>query len=172
MLELKKADKNDLPVILSIVEDGIISLKKQGLPQWQNGYGPQENQLLADIEKQESYLLMVDGEIYGTAALVSGVDDVYTAIKDGQWSGNDSEYRSIHRFALAAKATGKGFAKRFLRLLAESAQESGCNDIRIDTHPENIKMQKAILGAGFTYRGMVEFPIPDGKRKAYQIIMP
>jgi RimJ/RimL family protein N-acetyltransferase len=56
-----------------------------------------------------------------------------------------------------------------MRGLIETAEGIGYRDIRIDTHPLNEIMQKVILRAGFIYRGMVEFAIPDGKRRAYQL---
>ena len=71
--------------------------------------------------------------------------------------------------AIDADFRGKGFAQPFLRGLIETAEGMGYRDIRIDTHPLNAIMQKVILRAGFVYRGMVEFDMPDGKRRAYQL---
>ncbi|MGX7164445.1 GNAT family N-acetyltransferase [Enterococcus massiliensis] len=168
-MEIRKAQQADLSSILSIVADGVLSLKKQGLPQWQNGFSPQKEQIETDIQREESYVLINDEAVVGTAALVSGIDPVYAAIQNGSWEGSDN-YLSIHRFAIASHTVGKGYGKAFLELLVNQAIALGVKDIRIDTHNGNIGMQRTIEKAGFSYRGIVKFPIPDGERKAYQWI--
>lgn len=40
MIQFRKATLSDLPEMMALFEMGIQSLKKQGSPQWQNGYGP------------------------------------------------------------------------------------------------------------------------------------
>jgi RimJ/RimL family protein N-acetyltransferase len=47
----------------------------------------------------------------------------------------------------------------------------GYRDVRIDTHPANEPMKRAIASTGFTYRGVVEFAIPDGVRAAFQLLL-
>ncbi len=46
-----------------------ISLLRKG-SQWQNGQKPTKETILNDIERKESYVLIVEDQIAGTAALV------------------------------------------------------------------------------------------------------
>lgn len=165
-MKFRQATLEDLPALMEIVQDAIKILCQQGSPQWQNGYGPNEEKLRNDIEAKVMFVLE-DVSILAMGALIPGVDPVYTAIQDGQWEGHAS-YLSIHRIAVAKQSSGKGLAKSLLIHLVNEGHRQGVRDVRIDTHELNIGMQRAILATGFHYRGIVYFPIPDGKRYAYQ----
>jgi len=169
MINIRKAETNDIEKILTVLESGRIFLQSQGLSQWQDGYGPSQF-VEEDIATNRGYVLILQEDIIcGYAALVEGIDECYTNIKDGCWDNPHEKYISIHGVAIDADFRGKGFADLFMRGLIEIAESIGYRDIRIDTHPLNEIMQKVILRAGFVYRGMVEFAIPDGKRRAYQL---
>ena len=60
---LRKAEPSDLPDILAIIEDGRRTLQKSGIPQWQNGDGPNQEILAKDIDQQTCYILMVLGNL-------------------------------------------------------------------------------------------------------------
>ena len=167
-MEFRRAEPTDLPEVMKIVTDAIHLLGSQGSPQWQAGYGPDEEKIRTDILNHELYVL-VEEEILGMIALVQGIDPVYTAIKNGSWLGNDT-YVSLHRVAVAIDVSGKGIAKKLLHYSIEESIKHGLTDIRIDTHELNIGMQKAILASGFEFRGELYFPIPHGKTQAYQFI--
>lgn len=159
----------DLSAILEIIESARAYLKEQGSPQWQNGYGPDEATLKGDITAGYLWVAAVEDTVVGTASLIPGIDPVYTAIADGSWTGDATgEYLSIHRFAVGGDRRGQGIGRQFLQALTEHCFEQGIGDVRIDTYPENRPMIKVILDSGFTYRGIVHFPIPDGERNAYQ----
>lgn len=166
-MEFRRATMADLPALMVIVQEAIELLKQQGSPQWQNGYGPTQEKISKMIQKQEMYVLE-DQIIVAMGALVHGIDPVYTAIEEGEWQG-DAPYISIHRVAVARQFTGKGLAKKILELLVNEAKKQGIDDVRIDTHQLNVGMQKAILSSGFSYCGIVHFPVPEGERKAYQL---
>ncbi|MDN6640855.1 MAG: GNAT family N-acetyltransferase [Tetragenococcus sp.] len=165
----RQAEMSDIPQIMVLAAQGIESLKKQGSPQWQDGYGPTQSQIEQDIKKEAAYVLEEE-KIIAYAALVAGKDPVYTAIKEGSWSGAQP-YVSIHRVVVDNHLTGKGLAQKMLLRLINVSQQRGFNDIRIDTYHLNISMQKAIKKAGFIYRGKVYFPIPHGDRWAYQYLI-
>lgn len=63
MEKFRKTTEDDLVELMAIFEEGIAFLKAQGSPQWQDGYGPKENQIKADIANGESYVLVKDGKI-------------------------------------------------------------------------------------------------------------
>ena len=168
-MNIRIAEANDIEKILSVLESGRKFLKSQGLSQWQGGYGPGPH-VQRDIANHWGYVLVSEENlICGYAALVEGVDECYENIKGGSWDHSHEKYISIHAVAIDADFRGKGFAEVFMHRLIETAQSMGYRDIRIDTHPLNEIMQKVILRAGFVYRGMVEFDMPDGKRKGYQL---
>ncbi|MBO1299413.1 MULTISPECIES: GNAT family N-acetyltransferase [unclassified Enterococcus] len=163
---LRKTTPNDLPRVMEIIDQAAAYLAEQRLPQWQGEQKPSEKQINKDIERQESYVLIDEGVIVGTASLVAGIDPVYTAI-DGKWEG-EGEYLSIHRVALDQKIRGKKIGKQLLEHLLTVAAYQRVTDVRIDTFPTNQPMERTIYSAGFSYCGMIEFPFTHGERKAYQ----
>lgn len=161
------SDVDDIDIIL---HQGKKFLNEQGLPQWQNGYGPSRTMIEQDITNQEGYVLLIDGNISGYAALIKKIDNSYADISEGQWDLKYDKYISIHRVAIRSENRGNGLSKYFLHELISIAGNIGYHDIRIDTYPLNHIMEKAILSSGFSYKGMICFPIPDGERKAYQLL--
>ena len=79
---MKKATEEDLPRVLDIIDLAKKTLKKRGVNQWQNGY-PDPEILTQDIKDGINYIMVLDGEVVGTAALQQGIDPNYETIKDG-----------------------------------------------------------------------------------------
>ena len=169
---LRKAEPSDLPDILAIIEDGRRTLQKSGIPQWQNGDGPNQEILAKDIDQQTCYILMVEDALAGVGVLCSEIDPAYEAIFNGSWQPHSqATYTAIHRVALKSSFQGQGLALMLLRSLITAARLQGATDIRIDTHPQNIAMQHLIKKAGFVYQGDVILDVNDGERYAYQMIL-
>ncbi|MCQ2414130.1 MAG: GNAT family N-acetyltransferase [Clostridia bacterium] len=101
-----------------------------------------------------------DGVLLGVFAMLPSPDPTYAVI-DGKWL-TDGDYYVLHRVA-------SSFAEgRFLERVLEYA--SGvCPVLRIDTHRDNLPMQKAILRNGFTYCGIITLENGD-PRLAYERI--
>ena len=170
MIEFRKATLSDLPEMMVLFEMGIQSLKKQGSPQWQDGYGPNHEKIAEDIKNQESYVLLYDGQMAASSALVKGVDPVYTAITGKGWIG-EGPYASIHRVVVSDHFRGKQLSAHLLKALEEEALAIGIHDLRIDTYQANLGMQKIIAGCGYQFCGQIVFPIPHGERLAYQKLL-
>ena len=47
---------------------------KSGIPQWQNGDGPNQEILAKDIDQQTCYILMVEDALAGVGVLCSEID--------------------------------------------------------------------------------------------------
>lgn len=89
-----------------------------------------------------------------------GNEPTYDNIFDGNWLNND-EYGVIHRIAVVEPH--KGIASFCIQWCLKI-----CPNMRIDTHKNNIPMQKTILKNGFQYCGIIKKE--DGsERLAYQI---
>lgn len=170
-MEFRQGTLNDLEEIHQIMLEGIQYLKSQGSPQWQDGYGPTKVKIKEDIENHSCYVLVnEDQEITGTIALIQGVDPAYTAISEGNWEGR-GPYIALHRVATRQQFRGQGIALQLLTNSLIECTRLGVLDVRIDTHRLNIPMQKVIKKVGFTYRGLVHFPILNGERIAFQKII-
>ncbi|MHC5218415.1 GNAT family N-acetyltransferase [Enterococcus sp. LJL128] len=170
-LYMRQAAAADLDEIMAIIEGARRGLALQGIPQWQDGTGPNSEIVKKDMSDTVSYVLMLEDEIVGTGALLTAEDPAYEQIQEGSWDTTASRYVSIHRIAVSDQHQGKGFAVSLIRFLITAARLQGFTDIRIDTHPQNKIMQKVIQQAGFEWRGNILLDVPDGERYAYQQVL-
>lgn len=159
---IRKADFADFPRILEIYEEARQYMRLSGNPnQWWD-YHPAESVLRQDIADRKLYLCVADAEIMGVFFYEQGSDPTYEHIERGQWL-NDNPYGVIHRIAAAHR--GKGVATFcFHWALAQ------CPDLRIDTHEDNIAMQKALEKNGFRRCGIIRIFNGD-ERIAYHKAM-
>ncbi len=160
-MNIRLAKLEELEKIESIYSDAREFMKENGNPrQWKNTYPP-HNLILSDIEGGNLYTVFEDDEISGVFYFKSGDDPSYEKIYEGSWK-NSLPYGVIHRIAVSKNARGKGIAKA-----AFDYAYSLCGNVKIDTHIDNIPMQKALEKCGFCRCGIIQ--LPDGEERiAYQ----
>ncbi|MQS76030.1 GNAT family N-acetyltransferase [Companilactobacillus halodurans] len=168
---LRQSIPDDLPKIVNIIEGAKETLRNRGVAQWQQGY-PDEAILSQDINEKISFVLMLDGEVVGTAALQQGYDKNYQKMTTGAWS-KDSEvtYSVIHRIAVEPGHQGQHLSASLVQQLLTMSYYLGYRDVRIDTHPDNLVMQHVISSNGFVEKGTITMDTDHRIRKAYQILL-
>lgn len=158
-MEIRKAKPSDLPALMLVYNGARKYMRESGnLVQWTKGY-PGEAVILNDIQNGNSYVCMDEGRIAGVFSLIFGEDPTYMKIYAGQWQ-NDRPYGTVHR--IAVQSHNKGVASYCLDWCFNK-----CGNVKIDTHRDNLPMQKLLLKNGFIYCGIIY--LPDGsERLAYQ----
>ena len=146
-MNIRNAKVNELNIIKAIYEDAKTFMRQSGnMHQWTGNY-PSEELILKDTENGNCYVCTDESGIIGVFCLFEGPDKTYVNIYNGEWK-DDSDYYVIHR--IAVKAHGKGVAKEcFDYGLAKNGH------LRIDTHRDNIPMQRALLKNGFKKCGII-----------------
>ena len=134
-------------------------MRENGNPdQWGDSY-PSEALIMDDIGKGCCHVCEVRGEPVGVFYYKEGDDPAYAAVHEGEWI-SDAPYAVIHRIAVATHCRGVAsycFDYCF----------SLCPNIRIDTHRNNLPMQRSLAKNGFTRCGIIY--LEDGsERIAYQ----
>ena len=167
-MNIRLAKPADIDTVEAIMDDARKYLGSQGLPQWQDGYGPNRAALDDDVKLGRGYVLEIDGAVHGYAAIQHGPDDSYEALANGSWNGPGGPYIVVHRVMIGQAKRGQRIGAAFMNMLAEEARRLGCKDIRIDTHPGNVIMKKVITDSGFVQCGDIMMNIPNGERVAYQ----
>jgi hypothetical protein len=112
------------------------------------------------MEKGASYVCCDGDEVVATFYFEMNADDpTYRKIYDGEWK-NDEPYAVIHRIAVKYQGRGiVGFCyDECFKLFP---------NLKIDTHKDNIPMQKSLINAGFEYCGIIHLANGD-ERLAYQ----
>ena len=152
MLNYRTAQTADLPAMMKMVEEAKEGFRARNIDQWQKGE-PNEQGLTEGIEKSVVHVLEENGEVLGMITVVPGpeADD---AVIDGAWL-NDEPYFAFHRVCVSEAHKGKGLAASLFSYSEAFAKEKGVRNIRIDTHPDNLSMQKALAKNGYTFCGKI-----------------
>lgn len=159
-MDFRKASADDLALIEEIYALARNFMSSAGNPkQWRNNYPP-ASLILQDISHGNLYLGYSSLGIEGVFAFVPGADPTYSAI-NGKWLW-DGEHSCVHRVASLGKSHG------FLRAVMDFCFNLA-DSIRIDTHRDNIPMQRALESYGFSKCGIVFLDDGD-ERIAYQMV--
>ena len=158
---IRKAEYTDIRRALDIYDSARRFMRSRGnAVQWVNGY-PSEELLRADVAAGQLYVMEDADGVYAVFAFIIGDDPTYQVIR-GAWL-NDKPYCAVHR--VASRGERPGAAGECLKWCLEQ-----CGNVRIDTHDDNIPMQRVLDKAGFTKCGRIW--IEDGTpRVAYQKIL-
>ena len=140
------AQQEHLDTMCRITEQAKAQLKTLELDQWQKGY-PSRTVWEADIAQQTAWLAVENESILGVFAFQTTPDPSYTII-EGKWL-TDTPYASMHRVCVSDHSKGKGVAGAMFNYGFEMARTLGYRSMRIDTHPGNLPMQRALEKAGF-----------------------
>ena len=151
-MEFVPAAEEHLSALCKITEDAKAQLKRMGVDQWQKGY-PSEAVWASDIEKKITWVAVENGEVLG-AFMFQTAPEISYAKLEGAWL-TDGDYASLHRVCVAENRKGTGVVGEMFRHAFELAKQAGCPSVRIDTHAENIPMQRALEKAGFKPCGTI-----------------
>lgn len=156
---IREAVPADTDIILNLYERARVFMAAHGNPsQWGNTYPPQ-SLVTEDIRKNHSYVCIEHEHIIATFYYCFGEDDTYKHIYSGNWL-NDAPYGAVHR--ITSDGTVKGAASFCLDWAFRQ-----CGNLKIDTHRENLVMQKLLQKNHFVSCGIIY--LPDGsERLAYQ----
>ena len=145
-MNYRLAQKTDIDRLVSMAESAKAYFRENGIDQWQKGE-PNAACMLDAIGRQEIYVLEEDGEVMAMITIVSGPEPSYAAI-DGAWL-NEEPYCAFHRVCVDSEKKGRGLAAQLFSQAEGTARSLGFSNIRIDTHPDNRSMQRALEKSGF-----------------------
>ncbi len=158
---IRKTEECYIPFAAEIYKDAREFMRSSGNPsQWHTHY-PSEASIRADMNEGASYVCLDGDEVVAVFYFKVGEDKTYKKIYDGAWLSDD-EYAVIHR--IAVKYQGRGIVGFCFDEMFRSFP-----NIKIDTHRDNIPMQKALQKRGFKYCGIIYLENGD-ERLAFQKI--
>ena len=160
-MEFRQANISDLDQIMEIIELSKKYLKETKVDQWQDGY-PAKEDLRRDIESGSSYVLTNKDEIVATTVISLDGESTYNSIFNGEWITNE-DYIVMHRVAVHDKYKGKGIFKELIKEAESLALNKGIFSIKIDTHRDNISMQRAVVKNDFQKCGIIY--LEDGSER-------
>ncbi len=159
-MNIRQTTFEDLEVVMKLYKDARAFMQASGNgTQWGSTY-PERSLIEEDIQNGKSYVCLAEDEIVATFYFDKGEDPTYKVIEEGAWL-NDSHYAVVHRIVGIGQRGAASFCLDWCFMQ--------CNNIRIDTHRNNVPMQNLLKKNGFEYCGIIH--IADGsERLAYQKI--
>ena len=152
---IRKTKDSDIAAAEAIYESARSFMRTAGNPdQWRDGY-PGKREILSDMAEGRSYVCEDGGEVVAVFYFGEGPDPTYEKIYGGEWL-NDGPYSVIHR--IAVKHHGRGIVDF---CFSECFKLSG--NLKIDTHKDNIPMQRVLLRAGFRECGTIYLASGDAR---------
>ena len=144
---IRLAALSDLPRLLEIYDTARSFMHCAGNPtQWPANY-PDQTLLAEDIALHRLFVMEDRGDIYGCFMLAAGPDATYAQIFDGAWCSS-TPYGVLHRVASDGSRHGL-----LTECVAFASQQFA--HLRIDTHKDNLPMQRALAREGFIHRGTI-----------------
>ena len=161
MFIFRKSTTNDIDTMVQIANDAKEQLKNNGIDQWQSGTYPDRELFMQDVEDGLGYVVSEEGEVVAICAVTFEAEVSYQKLFSGSWrTDDDAVYATIHRAAVARKHQGKHITQFLFNSVVKLAAEEGALSVRVDTHPDNTAMNRALQKAGFEKCG--EFYIQEG----------
>lgn len=118
-----------------------------GLEQWTGNYPAYEN-FYKDYLEKGLYVLLKDDQIIGSVSIFVENEPAYLEV-----SWEKERALVVHRIIVDPLEQGKGFGKELIEYAISMAKKDGFESVKIDTHPDNLKMQKLLKSMNFSYRG-------------------
>lgn len=163
-MEVRRTQEKDIDSVMDIYAKSRKFMKENGNPtQWGNNF-PNIELVKYDVERN-GYVIVKNGEILGVFVLEENAHEPAYDSNDGIWL-NDKPYAVIHRCATGV--IHKGIGQFILEWCFNKF-----NNIRIDTHEDNIPMRNLLDKNGYKYCGKVYYIAKYygkdyGERFAYQ----
>ena len=158
-MRIRKSNFDDIPAIEVIYQNAKKFMRENGnAAQWNTDY-PNGESAKFDIENGIGYVCEDAGEVVAVFAFCVGNEPTYDKIYDGKWLDSEG-YAYIHR--IAVKHHGRGIVD-----FCFSECFKLYPNLKIDTHEDNLPMQRVLIRNGFSHCGKIY--LEDGsERLAYQ----
>lgn len=142
---IRKADLEDLNIIISIFESGIKTMCNSGIYQWDDIY-PTSDVIKEDILKNEMYVGTKDNIIVSAFAVNNECDEQY---KNGMWKYSSENYAVIHRLCVNPDYQNQKIARNTMIEIEEILTKQGVESIRLDAFSLNPYALKLYENLGY-----------------------
>lgn len=144
---IRKASKYDLEDLVQLSKIVKRDMQMNGIHQWGEDY-PSYTHFENDFLYHGLFVYESDGFVIASISALPENDPSYQELT---WSGTNAMV--IHRLMVHPFYMNQQVASQLMQYVIDLAIEKGKDSIKIDTHPDNYRMQKFILKWGFVEIG-------------------
>jgi len=158
---IEKAKFSDIDEIVALAAKTRENMLFNGLKQWIGNY-PDKISFMKDFEKNGLYIYKEGETIIASISILPENDPAY---KEIDWLKNHSLV--IHRVVVNPYQQKKGIGIELFTYAKNLGIQGRYESIKVDTHPDNFKMQGLIIKAGYTKIGYLS----GINRLAYELVL-
>ena len=158
-MQIRLATKDDLPSLMALVRRVVPLMRATGNLQWDETY-PNEAVFQRDIDLNQLWVALVDGNIAGVAAVTMDQEPDYTQVG---WNIEEPAI-VVHRLAVDPVFRGQGAAGALMQKAEEVAVERGITVLRVDTNTQNEATQRLFPKLGYVLAGEIGLVYRPGLR--------
>lgn len=155
-LTLQPAAPDELADVLAVLDEAAAWLRESGIEQWPDSF--KARWVEPAIERGETWLARIDGEVVGTITL---------DWDDPLWEDTPGLAGYVHRMAVRRSASGLGAA--LLDWAAATSNALGCRYLRLDCVRSNSRLRSYYEARGFRHHGDAEVGVPLTWVSRYQL---
>jgi GNAT superfamily N-acetyltransferase len=156
---IRKGDLADVGILDGIARRVAEELHASGVDQWSSTY-PGAREFVADAVAGALHVDEIDGRIVGSISILPERDPAYDAVV---WAGRRSLV--VHRLMVDPSWRLRGVGTGLLAFAIATAKDAGADSLKVDTHPDNLRMRRLLESHGFIHRGH----LPMINREAYEL---
>ena len=159
---IRKATFNDLDAVDQLYSE-LIDAKEAGIIPviWRRGIYPSRKTALEALEREDLFVMDINGKIIGSAVINQIQDDVYAGAP-WQYDVPGDQVCVLHTLMISPSVFGKGYAREFLAFYEQYALEHGWPELRIDTNDRNLPAQAMYRKHGYCQVGIVQTKVFNG----------
>lgn len=158
---ITKAKQTDVFAVYQLSVKAKTQMKQIGLNQWDGDY-PYESVFMNDALQESLYIYKKEKQILGSISVLPENDPPY---KELTWAKEHSMV--IHRLIVDPAVQKQGIGKALFAYAISYAKKKGVQSLKVDTHPDNYRMQALIKKMGFIEVGY----LVSIHRLAYELVI-
>jgi len=158
---IRKAKYSDLDVLDQLSLKTIEAMNALGIKQWNQSY-PRKSHFKQDIDNDSLYVFDDHNTLKGVMALMEESEEAYKIIR---WQKDNSMV--VHRIMVFPMYQKQGIARQLLTFAIDMSHSLNKASLKIDTLPENYKMQRLLKSMAFQPQGYLS----NINRDAFEIVL-
>lgn len=151
---IRSAKISEIPDILMMTKACAARMIANGIYQWNEDY-PSAKAFKKDIERNELFVLEIEGKIIGTVVVSTLMDKEYEPVR---WLTPSTNNCYVHRLGVDPENQGLGYARKLMDFTENLARREGFTSVRLDTFSQNKRNQHFYEKRGYQKLDDIYYP--------------
>lgn len=147
---IAKAQINNLEEIAALARIVTNNIHEQGIDQWSDVY-PLYEHFKKDLDENALFIFISQGHVAASISILPENDPFYHEIT---WKKSKSLV--VHRLMVHPDFMRMKIGSIMMSFAIQKAKNEGYESMKVDTHPDNIRMQNLLKSLGFVEIGYIK----------------